>query len=168
MKRSFRTESELTEVILRSRQFHDILGHTGWSRWEEREVEGLFGVPDFVCAFGSLSSSGDRMIHTFAFEMKLRNWRRALIQAFRYAAFAHFSYVVMDHEHVDRATRQLSLFRRCNVGLISVKPDGETVVHAHPRYQEPYSDSLGTLLVERVSRALFPIHVEANCVPGEA
>jgi len=153
---SFRTEQELTEVILRSNKFYESLGYSNWVRWEEREFVGLFGIPDVVIGFGTNRINGSQpIVRIFAFEMKLRDWKRALVQAYKYAAFAHFPFVVMDHRYVGQAKSNISLFRRSNIGLISVEPNGDTVIHVHPRYRKPYSKSLNRALTERIVQDLF-------------
>ncbi len=48
-----------------------------------KELEGLFGIPDYVC-FSKL----DTGIKVVSFELKLRNCRGAMIQAFRCRIFS--------------------------------------------------------------------------------
>lgn len=57
-----------------------------------------------------------------AFEMKLRNWRRALNQAYRYSYFADHSIVVLPKDVADRIKNQIDLFRVMGIGLWSLDP----------------------------------------------
>jgi hypothetical protein len=55
--------------------------------------------------------------HLHAFEGKLKHWRRALQQAFRYRYFADKSIVVMPNETAGPAVSNLEAFRHLCVGL---------------------------------------------------
>ena len=153
--RAFQTESELTEVVLASPDFLSALGHTDWTRWQRQELDGLFGVPDLVVAFVKRSVQGRELIRTYAFEMKRSKWKRALIQAYKYAAFAHYSYVVMDAYYVHRALARLDEFVRSDIGLVSVSESGQVEWHYHPRYRLPYSDSLRQKLESQITQDAF-------------
>ena len=52
-----------------------------------------------------------------AFEMKLGDWRRAMVQASRYRNFAHQSIAVIPMEKSSVAVEYLDTFRRIKVGL---------------------------------------------------
>ncbi len=56
-----------------------------------------------------------RQLH--AFEGKLKDWRRALQQAFRYRYFADKAIVVMPSENAGPAVANLEAFRHSSVGL---------------------------------------------------
>lgn len=151
---AFASESELTETATTSKEFFDSLGYEDWHRWERWELEGYFGIPDYVLAFEKKKKNGAPMIRSFAFEMKLKNWKRALVQAFKYASFAHYSYVVMDHCYVKRAVRNLQMFERSNIGLISVSTEGNVRVHLRPKFKAPYSDHLKRRLVSNIKTSI--------------
>ncbi len=153
---TFDTESELTNAALTSQDFYRTLGYADWLRWETREPSGLFGIPDVVFCFARVNTSGCWILRTFAFEMKLCNWKRALTQAYKYAAFAHYPFVVMDHGYVERAKRHIDLFRRSNVGLLSIDPSGQTYVHFRPRFRQPYSRLLNKTLGNRITSEVTP------------
>ena len=151
----FSSEEQLTAATLDNAGFKNGFGYEDWVRWEGREVEGLFGVPDVVVAFGKRGSRGQRIVRTFAFEVKRHNWRRALVQAFRYAAFAHYSHVVLDAARVGRALDEIARFERANIGLISVGVDGAVTWHFRPRFRSPYAPRLHGALNERLYPYLF-------------
>lgn len=64
-----------------------------------------------------------------AIEIKLRDWNRALVQAFRYRNFATEAWVLLDHAFVRPAIQQLQRFSSTGVGLASFTPEG--VLHVH-------------------------------------
>ena len=66
----------------------------------------------------------------FAFEAKLKDWRRALQQAFRYRYFADKSIVVMPHEHAGAAIENVEAFKHLSVGLWTLDRD-RMAIHAH-------------------------------------
>ena len=90
-------------------------------------------VPDLLIA----KKDRRRAYYSIAFEMKLRNWKRALNQAYRYKSFSEYAYVVMDDKFVTPALKNLDLFQKSNVGLISLK-NGRVSRHFIPERDEPY------------------------------
>lgn len=151
----FTTERDLLEVTLKTvlslrkdhnRQWINLL-----------EPEGLFGVPDMVLIN---FKDGHKKIRasTIAFELKLRNWRRALSQAFRYRSFAGFSFVLMDHSTVKPALKNIDAFRKANIGLLSIDKEGTLYLHYRPNYKTPYHPPLHEKLLKIASDELFKIH----------
>lgn len=55
----------------------------------------------------------------YTFEAKLKDWRRALKQAFRYRYFSDKAIVVMPLEHAQPAIKNLEAFQHLSVGLWS-------------------------------------------------
>jgi len=139
MRNTFATEEELTLAFLQCSDFKNAFNTSDNARWQAREVEGLFGIPDFMIAYKRVSSDGFRAIQAIAFEMKIKNWRRALTQAFRYLAFAHYAYVVMDDAFCRPAIQNIRLFRKSNIGLLSIDQSSRLNWHFRPCYQQPYS-----------------------------
>ena len=78
-------------------------------------------------------------IEICAFEFKLKNWRRALMQARRYRAFANRTYVVLPSTVAALAKSEADAFRQFNVGLISHDPDGDSRRLILSRKQPPNS-----------------------------
>lgn len=87
-----------------------------------------FGIADLVwIGWSRPSTSGDftavswekRLARrqVFAFEGKIKDWRRALQQAFRYRYFADKAIVVMPEASSDAAIAHLEVFRHAGVGL---------------------------------------------------
>jgi hypothetical protein len=69
-----------------------------------------------------------------AVEAKLRDWRRALVQARAHRSFAQECYVAFDASYVDRFTIGHTYFRASGTGLLAVSPaDGGVVRVLRPR-----------------------------------
>ena len=137
----FETERELVQRAIEQLPFTALL-NTGEdeSVFIATEVRGLFGIPDLIAAriseCGVPSTKG-----SVAFEMKLSDWRRALIQAYRYKAFAATVYVVIDDTRSNAALQHREQFVRANVGLIGISTDSLTI-HLHPTDEVPFCDHL--------------------------
>jgi len=85
---------------------------------------------------------------SIAIEVKLKNWRRALMQAYRYKWFADYSYVVLDHAHINPALKNIDLFKKYNIGLISLTSDGKSYSHISPKKENPIDTKMQILLSE--------------------
>jgi hypothetical protein len=92
---------------------------------------------------------------TIAIEAKLKNWTRALDQAYRYKWFATQSYVVLDSKHVLPACKNIVKFIELNVGLAEINPDGLLKVHFKPKEEKPIDDKMFMLLNEQIKQTLF-------------
>src|SRR5699024_4364390 len=93
----------------------------------------------------------------FAIEAKLRNWKRALQQAYRYRWFAEYAYVVLDHHYSGPAITQLNLFKKHNVGLASIDSKGNIIKHYHPKRKEPFDLRMQRLFSEKIRGELSHI-----------
>jgi hypothetical protein len=113
-------------------------------KWVD-ELEGTFGIPDYVV----VRESKERVLYVVAFELKLRNWRQGLIQAFRYKNFSNEAFLVLDHAHITAASENLAQFVRSNVGLASYNRDGEFHVHWAPRPSVPFSNDFSERAVRK-------------------
>lgn len=81
----------------------------------------------------------------WSYELKLRDWRRALYQATRYRAFSHRSFVVMPTERVASARAAAARFRLAGVGLASFDLEQGFRVLVMPRRIVPRSSLLFSL-----------------------
>jgi hypothetical protein len=145
-QREFFSESELIRTAISSPSFHSTLGFEGWNSWQATELEGLFGVPDLVLGFTKRDQIGRVILRTCAIEFKRSHWKRALVQAFRYSAFAHYSFVLLDHAHCRPAIDSLEAFKRSNIGLLTADYSGDISCHYRPKFQMPYSEGLHRVL----------------------
>ncbi|MBW8010318.1 MAG: hypothetical protein FVQ83_03615 [Chloroflexi bacterium] len=134
----FRYESDLVNTVLMSPDFWMKFKSGIYSSKYKVEVSGLFGIPDLVV----IQNVSNVYFRSIAFEMKLTNWRRALIQAFRYRAFAERSIVVIDNSNVESAKKNISRFIKSNIGLISIDINGKVLIHYFPEKKTPYSTPL--------------------------
>ena len=57
-----------------------------------------------------------------AFEMKLKDWRKACSQAYRYSYFSDRAIVVLPPGTADRAEAYLHFFEKMGIGLWSFEP----------------------------------------------
>lgn len=74
-------------------------------------------------------------------EAKLRDWRSALRQAYRYREFSNQSWILMDAARVSSALEQIQMFVRSGVGLASVNTSGKLFIHHEPSVTVPFSES---------------------------
>lgn len=88
--------------------------------------------------------------NNFAIEAKLRNWKRALYQAYRYKWFADFSFVVLDAYYAEQAIENLDLFQRYNIGLATINTEGEFNRVFNPYRQKPFDVNMQILLSEMI------------------
>ena len=155
IQQSFKSESDISKVFSVEACIRDKFRYNDWHSWQGKELTGLFGIPDHVAIFWKKDVLGRHIQRTFAFEMKKNNWQRALMQAYRYASFSEYSFVVLDHYFVHRALAHLDEFQNANIGLISIRVDGKVFWHLRPRYRPPYSKHMRALLRAGLSAYLF-------------
>jgi hypothetical protein len=86
----------------------------------------------------------------FAIEAKLKDWKRALKQAYRYKWFAEYSYVVLDAYYSNVAIKNINLFEKYNVGLASITIDGKLKRHFNPKRQQPFDPKMQILFSEKI------------------
>lgn len=118
------------------------LGSTYYKEWQ-----GLFGVPDYVC----FDKQGED-IQVISFELKLTDWRRAMVQAFRYKSFSHLSYVVMPEATAENAKLHANEFQQYGIGLISFSPEGLHVI-CDSQPSTPYSPQLSDKVLGKVRKS---------------
>ena len=102
-----------------------------------QEVEGLVGRPDIL-----LKSKKNKKIITI--ELKLKNWKRALAQAYKYKSFSDISYVCMDESNIDSVLKHLDMFEKYNIGLITISKNKKVKIVYKPSATEPYAKDLYT------------------------
>jgi len=152
---SFKNESDISHVFSIESCIRGKFNYNEWHSWEVKELKGLFGIPDHFAIFWKKDILGRLIQRTFSFEMKKSNWKRALVQAYRYASFSEYSFVVLDHYYIHRALAYRNEFKNANIGLISIRVDGKVFWHIRPRYRKPYSKHMWQLLREGLTPHLF-------------
>lgn len=91
--------------------------------------------------YESIGSYASPVGSIVSIEAKLRDWRRALRQAYRYREFSNQSWVLLDTSRVSPALAQIQQFVRFGVGLASINTSGELFIHHAPLVTAPFSDS---------------------------
>lgn len=61
-------------------------------------------------------------VELWAFELKLRDWKRALFQALQYKAFANRTVIVLPEDKLSVAKKNIETFIELNVGLMVFQP----------------------------------------------
>ncbi len=158
---AFKTERELFEVAVSSEFFQELMNPPSKQVFRFDELKGLFGIPDIVIAHVTESDDDWQGLDAFAFEMKLSNWQRALMQAYRYRTFANQVYVVIDATRARPAIANLERFQRSNVGLVSIDVEGVVVVHHEPEFRDPYCSQIGNRFQAKVQTAWISAQNEA-------
>lgn len=154
-EQSFKSESDISHAFSVEACICEKYHYNDWESWQVSELSGLFGIPDHLVIFWKKDLLGRRIQRTFAFELKKSKWQRALMQAYRYASFSEYSFVVLDHAFVHRALAHIDDFRNANIGLLSVSVDGKVFWHFLPRYRPPYSKHMRALLRAGLGAYLF-------------
>ena len=95
------------------------------------EPIGLFGIPDIMINNKEIIS----------IEEKLKNWKRALIQAYRYRSFSKKAYVFMDNDYIDAPLENIKEFKKFNIGLAGVSNE-KIEIYYEPEEKEPFSKEL--------------------------
>lgn len=132
---AFKTEYQLAEsFLLKVNQLLD--SHIEYGLHTQSEVRAPGGIPDYVI----YRSIEDSIHYLIAIEFKLKNWHKALEQAFRYRNFANESYVILDKEKSNRAKENIVLFKKANVGLITHDANDSIEVLNFPIPSTPFSD----------------------------
>lgn len=159
---AFSTEQELMDVALNSSHLSDFVNDTEiLFNLYGIELKGLFGIPDIVVASVVVNDGECFIRRSHAFELKLSNWQRSLVQAYRYRAFANLSYVLIDDDRKNPALKNIERFKRSNIGLLSINQRGVILIHHQPTFDIPYSDQLTIkfegLVRNRVSKINKPV-----------
>jgi hypothetical protein len=149
---AFLTEQTLMWHTIRTSYFRELRAMSPKTR-VVYEPRGAFCIPDIMLVIPRDEEPEARRdsLLIYAFELKLRNWKRALRQAYRYRTFAQHSYVVMDADRVEPALQQLRLFRRSNIGLIAVGRGSGTVI-VESRLRRPFSRLYRTIMERTQTR----------------
>lgn len=93
--------------------------------------------------------------NTIAIEAKLKNWKRALNQAFRYKWFAEKSFVVLDSHYINPALKNINDFKHLNVGLAEINKTGKLILHFNPEKSNPVDMKMWILLNESFKKNLL-------------
>lgn len=95
------------------------------------------------------------LTNAVALEAKLKNWKRALKQAYRYKWFSDWSYVCLPSSNIKPATMNIEYFKQLQVGLISVSKDNGYNIIYNPRHTKPICAEMNILLNERLLNTIY-------------
>lgn len=110
----------------------------------------------FIRALGTLSEVGlvqevgpsryvtapwlPKDIEFWAFELKIKNWRRAFYQALRYKAFAHRALIVLPLSRAERIRGDMAPLRQLGIGVAGLDPEsGKLRILSRSRRTRPSS-----------------------------
>ena len=74
-----------------------------------------------------------------AIEAKLKNWKRAMSQAYRYRGYADQAWVILDSSNANGAIAATKEFQRLNVGLKVMDKANRIETYVTPRFHPPKS-----------------------------
>ena len=166
-----RTELNFTLKFARAYISQIELLHHGTTRTEvdfarEIPING-YGIADFVAVFwdphrlnknNDISNSLDFYKSASpiirAFELKISNWRKALMQAYSYRYFADASIVVLPIKKIQVAADYLTTFRKINVGLWGFNHQNNHITQLYtPRPITPFEPGYKLRAIELVAKA---------------
>lgn len=114
-----------------------------------------FGIADIVLVFVS-----PRKTTLYAFEMKIKDWRKALAQAYRYKYYADSVFVVLPLDEVAKAKQSLPTFRAIKVGLRAFdKKEGIIEKIYTPKKDKPLSNSANNTALALLAQRLKSLPV---------
>ncbi|MGB8259661.1 MAG: helix-turn-helix domain-containing protein [Terracidiphilus sp.] len=90
-----------------------------------------------------------------SFELKLKNWQRALYQATRYRSFSQRVFVVMPPSPAELACRHKDLFKNANVGLVSHDTSGQSRILVRPKTRRPHATYRTIMAIGMLSASNF-------------
>jgi len=94
-----------------------------------------------------------------AFELKISDWQRAMMQAHRYRYFANSSIVVLHSDKLKNALEYIDTFKKINVGLWAYNPISSKIITCYtPRPRNPLEPKYKPLAMELVAKAFKSLH----------
>jgi hypothetical protein len=98
-----------------------------------------------------------------AFELKISDWRRAMMQAHRYRYFANSSIVVLHSDKLKNAFEYIDTFKKIHVGLWAFNPKNNKIITCYtPRPRKPLEPKYKPLAIELVAKASKSLHSSIN------
>jgi len=126
-----------------------------------------FGIADFIAVFFDPKKLKDNKqlsnVIDFsqitkpvirAFELKISNWRKALMQAYRYKYFADVSIVVLPPETLKTASRYINTFKAIKVGLWGFSDNTSQIIPLFtPRPTKPFEPKHKPRVIQMIAKA---------------
>jgi hypothetical protein len=125
-----------------------------------------YGIADFVAVYcNKTNDNSQNLVSTIdssvirAFELKISDWRRAMMQAHRYRYFANSSIVVLHSDKLKNALEYIDTFKKINVGLWAFNPKKNKIITCYtPRPRNPLEPKYKPLAIELVAKASKSLH----------
>ena len=90
-----------------------------------------------------------------AFEFKLSDWRKGLMQAHRYKFFSHASILVLPSHKIVSARSQINVFRKLRVGLWGFSPETGAITCSYtPRPIKKHVGKSGQKAIQLAAQAV--------------
>jgi DNA-binding transcriptional ArsR family regulator len=156
------TSSRILAVLHRETELaaEDILQRIGVSRpvvqrWLRALAEAGLIKKDTGSFYSLVAPRRMPRVEICSFELKLKNWQRALYQATRYRSFSHRVFVVMPRSSAELAHRHKHLFEKANIGLVSHDTSGQSRILVRPKTRPPHATyrtimAIGMLSASRI------------------
>lgn len=93
--------------------------------------------------------------YSCAIEAKLKDWKRALHQAYRYKWFSERAFVCLPSKTSGAAVKNIQRFVELGVGLMTIEPDGMIAITYDPGETPPVSPIMNGLLNELATEKLL-------------
>lgn len=125
-----------------------------------------YGIADFVAVYCNKTNDNSQSLLSKidssvirAFELKISDWRRAMMQAHRYRYFANSSIVVLHSDKLKNALEYVDTFKKINVGLWAFNPKNNKIITCYtPRPRNPLEPKYKPLAIELVAKASKSLH----------
>ena len=119
-----------------------------------------YGIADFVAVYCNKTNDNSQSLLSKidssvirAFELKISDWQRAMMQAHRYRYFANSSIVVLHSDKLKNALEYIDTFKKINVGLWAFNPKNNKIITSYtPRPKTPLEPKYKSLTIELVTR----------------
>ena len=121
-----------------------------------------YGIADFVAVYCNKTNDNSQSLLSKidssvirAFELKISDWRRAMMQAHRYRYFANSSIVVLHSDKLKNAFEYIDTFKKINVGLWAFNPINNKIITCYtPRPKTPLEPKYKSLVMELVDKSI--------------
>ena len=138
-RRIARKRTESNFVLSFSRALTHLFSGKNFHLVRELQING-YGIADLVCVVHYEESLNRSKL--YAFEIKMRDWRQALKQAFRYKYFSNVSIVVLPPRQTEMARRFLPTFKTLGIGVWSYNKEDREITRIYsPRSHRPFNST---------------------------
>lgn len=100
-----------------------------------------------------------------AIEAKLKDWKRGMFQAYRYRSYADKSFLAVYTKSINAPLKNISQFKKFNVGLIEVGDDF-VKVHYRPKKEQQSDQFIKAIAYENLLSLQEDLFPDVKKVPG--